>query len=111
MTELRERIKELEQLEARQIAGLKLQAQQTAESMRPSNLVKSAFSEMIKSKGLKQDALKASVGIGAGILLKKIITRHSGGIFRKIAGFALQAVTTKLIAKKLPGLKQKVARL
>lgn len=111
MSGLEERIKELESLEVHQMAALKLQARDTAESMRPSNLVKSAFSEMLGSKSLKQDALKASVGIGAGMLIKKLITYNSKGLFMKMAGFALQAVTAKLVSKKLPGLKQKIANL
>ena len=111
MSDLQERIKELELQDARQMVALKLQAQETAESMRPANLVKNAFSEMFKSKGLKQDALKASVGIGAGLLIKKLITSQSKGIFSTLAGFALKAVTTTLIAKKIPGLKRKIADL
>lgn len=110
MSELESRIKELEGLEAMQMAGLKLQARQTAEGMRPANLVKNAFSNVFKSKGLKQDALKASVGIGAGILIKKLITSQPGGIFGKVAGFALKVLTARLVAKKFPALKQKIAK-
>lgn len=107
MTDLQERIKQLELQEKQQIAILKLQAKQTAESLRPSNLVKNAFSDMAGSKTLRQNALKASVGLGAGMLVKKLITFNSKGILRKIAGFALQSVTTKLVAKKLPLTKPK----
>lgn len=102
MTDLQERIKELQLQEKQQMAILKMQAKQTAEGLRPSNLVKNALSDMAASKTLKQNALKASVGLGAGILVKKLITFNSRGILRKIAGFALQSVTTKLIAKKMP---------
>jgi hypothetical protein len=102
MTDLQDRIKELQLQEKEQMAALKMQARLTAEGLRPSNLVKNAFSDMAASKTLKQNALKASVGLGAGMLVKKLITFNSQGIFRKIAGFALQSVTTKLIAKKLP---------
>ena len=108
MTDLQERIKELQLQEKQQIAILKMQAKHTAEGMRTYNLVKNAFNDMVASKTLKQNALKASVGLGAGMLVKKLITFNSKSILRKIAGFALQSVTTKLLAKKLPLVKQKV---
>jgi hypothetical protein len=108
MSGLEDRIKELEALETRQMEALKFHAFETAESMRPSNLLKSALSEMVGSKSLKINALNASVGLGAGMLIKKIITYKSKGLLMKMAGFALQAVTTKLVSKNLPKFRQKI---
>ena len=109
MSDLQNRIKELQALEARQMAGLKQQVSDTAESLRPSNLVKGVFNEMAASKSLKRDALNASLGIGAGMLIKKIITYKSKGLLWKVAGFVLQAVTTTLVSKNLPNLRQNIA--
>ncbi len=111
MSDLKVRIKELEALEARQVAGLKLQVHDTIEGMRPANLLKSAFNDMVGSKSLKQNAITASVGIGAGMLIKKIIMHKSKSLLGKMAGYGLQFLTTKLISKKLPALKQKIANL
>jgi hypothetical protein len=111
MSGLEERIKQLEALETRQMTALKLQAHDTIESMRPANLLKSAFNDVVGSKSLKQNAITASVGIGAGMLIKKIIMQRSKGLLGKMAGYGLQFLTTKLISKKLPALKQKIAEL
>lgn len=111
MSGLEERIKELEALEARQMALLKLQAYDTIESMRPANLLKSAFNDVVGSESVKQNVLTASLGIGAGMLVKKIITQKFKGVLGKIAGYGLQFLTTKLISKKLPAFKKKIADL
>jgi len=111
MIDLEVRIKELEALEARQMTALKMQAHDTFQSMRPVNLLKSAFSDVVGSKSVKQNALTASLTIGAGILIKKIITHRSKGLLGKVAGYGLQFLTTKLISKKLPAFKQKIADL
>ena len=109
MDDLTQRIKELEELELRQMVALKLTAKQTVDGLRPSNLLKSAFDDLSSSKTFKIEALKASVGIGAGMLIKKLITHKTKGFVGRMAGLALQAITTRLVAKKFPTLKQKVA--
>lgn len=111
MTDLAERIKELEAIEAQQMDSLRLAANAAAEGLRPSNLIRNAFSDMAGSSSFKKEALKASVGIGAGMLIKKIFTNNSTTLFRKLAGYGLQFLTTKVVANKFPKLKKKIAGL
>ena len=111
MKDLAERIKELEALEVIQIERLKSEAFNTAQSFRPSNLFKNALSDMAGSSSFKKEALKASVGIGAGMLIKKIMFRNSQTLFKKIAGYGLQFLTSKVVANKFSVLKKKTAGL
>jgi len=113
MNALTERIQELEMIEARQLSAIKIQARDLSDSLRPSSLLKNTFSDLISSKNIRNGALNASVGLGTGWLLKKILTPRSKNtakpvsLFHSIAGKALQIAATTLISKKLPKFQKK----
>jgi hypothetical protein len=109
MADLTKRIKELEMIESQQIVTLKMQRKDLSNSLRPVNLLKSAFSGVVSSKSIQHKALDASVGLGAGWLIKKILTPKSKSIVGNITGKALQVIATTLISKKLPSLRRKIA--
>ena len=108
MTDLDKKIKELEIVEARQLADIKEQFSVVKQSLRPSSLVKQAFNDIKGSKKIQRNALDTSVGMGAGFLARKIITFNSKNILRKLTGYALQYITTKLVTKKMPGIRGKI---
>ena len=111
MADLTQKIKELEAVEAMQIAGIKLQKQEILEGLRPSALIKNAFNEITSSKEIQHNAIDTSLGIGAGLLARKLFTLNSKNIFRKMTGFALQFITTSLVAKKMPVIRGKISEL
>jgi hypothetical protein len=110
-SELAKRIQELEIIEARQLSVIKIQAGELFNSLRPAALLKNTLSEVVSSEKIRNSALNASIGLGAGWLIKKILTPKSkniakhGGIFKSIAGRVLQIAVTTLISKKLTNLR------
>jgi len=108
---LADEIKLLEQREARQTELLKKMGNETLQSLKPSSLVKSAIGSITASKNLQHNILDTSLGIGAGLLARKWYVGASRNIFKKLAGFVLQNITTGVIAKKMPGVREKISSL
>jgi hypothetical protein len=103
MNDLEIRIRELEKVQAQQMAELKLSAVGIAESFSPSHLLKSALSDVVRSPDLRNTAFNTAIGIGAGLLGKKIYVGNSGSLVKKITGSALQFIIANWVRKKIPG--------
>lgn len=108
---LTEQIKQLKEKEALQHQMLKDEANALLQSLKPASLVKSAVSSIANSKNLTQNIVDTSLGIGAGLLAKKLYLRGSKNIFKKLAGFVLQNVTTGLVSRKMPDIREKISSL
>ncbi len=108
MTDLDERIKQLEALQAVQLTALKIQSRELMEDLKPSALLKTAFKDVVSSKAVKSDVMNTSIGMGAGWVARKLFTFNSKNLFRKVAGYALQYITTNLVTKKIPAIKDKI---
>lgn len=104
---LKEKIRQLELLQANQIGEIKRSYEDLLDSLQPANIVGSAMKNVIGTPGLKSTFIDTIISAGAGILGKKIIYKKSGGIFRKIAGLATQFLVTNLVRNKIPDLKNK----
>lgn len=104
-----EEIRRLEQKEAMQINLLKLQGQETLHSLKPSSLVKSALGTVATSKDFKKNVIDTSLGIGAGLLARKWYVGASKNIFKKLAGFLLQNITTGVVTKKMPAVRERIS--
>jgi hypothetical protein len=111
MADLAEKIKELEALEKRQMAGIKVQMQEISEDLKPAVLVKNAFNEIAGNTNLKHTIIDTSLGIGAGFLARKLFTSNSKNIFRKMTGYALQLIATNIVTKKMPVMREKITDL
>lgn len=97
-------IKQLEDKESLQQLLFREQVKQTLESLKPSSMVKSAFHSVTAGKNFKGNLVNASIGIGAGLLAKKWYMGASKSIFKKVAGWALQKITTRVVTSKLPAI-------
>lgn len=75
------------------------------ESMKPMNLLKSSIHKITSKPGLMGSVINASVGIGAGLLSKKLLIGPSTGIVKKIAGNAIKLGVAGLINKKSDKIK------
>jgi hypothetical protein len=106
---LAEQIELLQQKETLQTKRLKYYAGETVQSLKPFELVKSAISGIATSPNFKQNILDTSIGIGAGLIARKWYVGTSDNIFKKIAGFLLQNITTAIVAKKMPGVRDKIS--
>ena len=105
MNDLEARIKDLEKVQALQMAELKLSAVGIVESFSPSNMLKSALKEVVQSPDLRKSAINTAIGIGAGFLGRKIFIGKSGGLFKKVTGSALQFLITNFVRKKIPEIR------
>ena len=105
MNDLEARIRDLEKVQAQQMAELKLSAVGIVESFSPSNMLKSALKDVVQSPDLRNSAINTAIGLGAGFIGRKIFVGKSGGLFKKVTGSALQFLITNFIRKKIPEMR------
>ena len=98
-TKLKNAIQLLEVEQADKEQFLKEQFQQTYESLKPINLVKSTLKDITSSTFLKGSVLGTGMGLATGFLSKKIVVAGSGNIFRKLLGSIVQFGVTSIVAK------------
>ena len=106
MTLLEGRILELEKIQARQMAELKVSAISIVESFSPSNMLKNALKDVAGSPDLRSNAINTAIGIGAGFIGRKLFVGNSKNIFKKITGSAVQFLVTNFVRKKIPELQE-----
>ena len=104
--DLEARIRELEKVQTRQMAELKISAFGIVESFSPSNMLKSALKDVVHSPDLRSTAINAVIGIGAGFLGKKLYVGNSRNVFKKIAGSAVQFLIANFVRNKIPAIQE-----
>lgn len=106
INKLEARIQELEKVQTRQMAELKISAVSIIEGFSPSNMLKSAFKNIAHSPDLRNTFINTAIGIGTGFLGKKLFIGGSGNIFKKITGTALEFLIANFVRKKIPEMKE-----
>ncbi len=108
-SELHKAIREMEEKQVMQGQFLKEQFNLTVEKLKPSNLIKS-IKQDIGSTGIVKTLLGGTLGLAAGYISKKLITRSSRnqakGPFKGLLGNLIQVAITGLIAKNGFALKK-----
>jgi len=79
----------------------------TSESLKPVNVIKSAFQKMVDSGGLADKIIGTSVGFGAGVLSKNILIGKSTNIFKRLLGTVIELAVTNVVSKNSEGIKEK----
>ena len=102
---LRDAIVQLEIAHAEEGKILKQQFHLAYESIKPMNLIKSTFKEVIESPDLKDNIINTSVGLAAGYLSKLLFINVSHNPIRKLFGIALQFGITQVVAKNPEAVK------
>ena len=69
-------------------------------SLKPLNLVKSGFREIVGSPEVKQGLLSNLVGLAGGFITKKMIIGPATGMIRNSIGTVLQIIMTNLVSRK-----------
>jgi len=82
-----------------------------AESMKPINLIKSTFHKVKESPDLTSNILKATLGLGVGIVSKKLFLGKAPGLFKRLAGSAIQMGLAGLVSKQSDTIKSTGSRL
>jgi hypothetical protein len=106
MNDLEIRIRELEKVQAQQMAELKMSAVGIAESFSPSNMIRGALKDVVQSPDLRNTVINTAIGIGAGFLGRKIYVGNSNNLFKKVTGSALQFLIANFVRKKIPGIQE-----
>lgn len=97
--ELKNRILLLESRRAAELNLLKAQFRQTAESLKPSNIIKGMIRETDNSPGLMDKLLAAVMGLVAGYLAKKVLTGESKNMLKRMFGTIIQIMVAGFVAK------------
>ena len=77
----------------------------TYESLKPLNVLKRTFKEIVSPSFLIDDLPGALMAMASGYLSRKVVTGRSANIFRKLLGSILQYGITNLVAKNSDSIK------
>ena len=98
----------IERLESKNLAQKNIITEQyhnTIESLKPMNILKSSFNKVVRSPGLVENILNATVGLGAGFLSKKMLIGKSTSILKKLLGNAVEFGVAGLVTKNSSSIK------
>ena len=103
--ELREAIIELEIKQKYEAQLLKEQFKLTYESLKPGNIIKNSFKEIITAPDLKTNVVNAVMGFASGFIAKKAFVGKSHNPLTKLLGVALELVVANKVVLNAEGLK------
>ena len=109
--ELHEAIEELEQKRIVQAAGIEHQFSEIYESLKPANIIRNTLQSTFSSADTKRNLLGSLIGLGTGLLSKKLLVGKSVGFFRKALGAAVEFGVAGVIAKNAGKIKDKGSEL
>lgn len=84
---------------------LKIHFQQTYESLKPINLIKSTLKQAISSPLLKTNIADGLVGLASGFVAKKIITGKSHNPINKLAGLLIETLVSQKVIQNADTIK------
>ncbi|PKP06227.1 MAG: hypothetical protein CVU10_01290 [Bacteroidetes bacterium HGW-Bacteroidetes-5] len=96
--DLEKAIYALAQLQSAQGELLKAQFERSIESLKPVNIIKNSFNNMVKSPDLLTNILSTSVGLTSGYVSNKIFVGNSRNIIRKFIGGIIQVGVTTIVS-------------
>ena len=87
------------------------QFHQTYDSLKPANLIRNAFEDLVDVPGIADNFIGSSIGLGAGVLSKKILVGKPTNIFKRILGTAIELIVAKTVSKNSDGITSKALGL
>ena len=103
---LKEDIRILEEKQSEEWPLLKSHLHLAAEKLKPSNLIKNTFREVVSGGNFKKNILVSLAGLAAGEISARMLTGKSTNPFLKIAGMVLQAGVSMLVSNNPEALKK-----
>jgi hypothetical protein len=82
------------------------QFHETYESLKPVNLIKQTFNKLIDTPDIANQVLDTSIGLGAGVLSKKILVGKSTNIFKRFFGTIIELTVANAVSKNSDGIKK-----
>jgi hypothetical protein len=108
---LREEIGQLKYKQVLQGQLLKDQFSNVIESLKPVNVIKSTFNDVVASPDLLGNVLNAAIGLTAGIFSKKVLVGSTLNPFKRILGTILEAGIATVVTTKGDTIRDTVIRL
>ena len=108
--ELDQAIEELKRKSERQKIEMHDALHEVANSLKPSNLLKNGMRSVLRGEG-KTDILNALIGIGSGVLGRKLLIGKSSGIVKKTLGKVVQWGMAGVISKNADKIKEKAGEI
>ncbi len=100
-------IQTMEAKKLEQEEGLTKQFAKTYESLNPVNIIKNTINEVANTPGVKDNLLNFSVGIGTGIITKKLMIGKSDSLLKKIIGGAIEFGVANLVTGNAGFIREK----
>ncbi len=101
------KIAALKELEQQQLIELRQSAMEVVHSLSPVNLLKDTVKKVTASPDLRLSVIDTALGIGAGILGKKLFIGRSSNLLKKTGGLALEFLVSNFVRKQIPLLRKK----
>lgn len=102
---LNELIIAVEKQSAHELILLKKQFHVAYESIKPINLIKSTFHEVTSSPEIKNNLISSAIGLGTGLLSKKLLMGSSHNHIRRALGTLLEFAVTNVVSKHTDGIQ------
>lgn len=109
--ELKEAILLLEIQQAYEGQLLKEQFKTTYQNLRPVNLIKNTFKELVAAPDLKGRIANTAMSLVAGYLSKKALVGSTHNPLKKMLGTVIQMGITGIVAKNSDGIKSTATQL
>ncbi len=104
-SELKAAIKELEARQASDLRILKDEMEIVGEKLKPGNLLKTVFNDVMDLPDLKTNLLNSAIGIVTGIFAKKLMIGKTINPIKKLLGLVLETFVATKISKNADEIK------
>lgn len=84
---------------------LKEQFHLAYESIKPINIIKNTFKEIVFVPGIRENAINSAMGLSAGFIAKKLFTGRSHSLVKNILGFILEIAVAGRVSKNADEIK------
>ena len=97
---LNTRIQALEIKKEQDLIALKVELNSVYNELRPSRLIKRAVTDAVEAPEIRENLIESIISLAGGYISKKLLVGKSKSVYKKILGFALQYISTKIISDK-----------
>jgi len=105
ITELKDRIRLLENQRATELADLKSHFHHVYESLRPINLIKNTLKTASESSEIKDGLLDSAIGVSTGLLSQKLFMGTSANPIRRVVGGLIRFGITRFVTQHTSPIK------
>jgi hypothetical protein len=111
LKELKEEIAFRESQQAQDFIALKAEAKKAYASLKPVNFINETLKDLSSSPEFKGNLMNSTIGIGAGLITRKLILGATHNPIKQFLGTLLQMGVTSLVSKNGDSIKAGVAKL